>query len=72
MARAGSLPANWGTPELDNMSDWDQPGNNLMVVDLANNLLEGNLPVEWAGMDSLLSLSLSNNHLTGSPPAFPT
>lgn len=73
MARAGSLPANWGKPERTITSDvLNQTGNNFMFLDLANNALKGTLPAEWAGMDYLMYLSLSTNYLSGSSPAFAT
>ena len=73
MACAGSLPASWGKPERTLTSDvLNETGNNFMILDLANNSLKGTLPAEWAGMDMLTYLYLSNNYLSGSSPSFAT
>ena len=70
MACAGSLPASWGKPERTLTSDvLNETGNNFIILDLANNSLKGTLPAEWAGMDTLTYLYLSNNYLSGSAPS---
>jgi len=37
----------------------------LTMLNLANNALTGNIPEEWTGLESLQSLWIVNNRLTG-------
>ena len=55
MARTGSLPAGWAA----------QAGGELLILDVGNNTLNGTLPAEWADMQSMITMSLATNFLSG-------
>lgn len=54
-ARTGALPAGWAA----------QAGGQLLILDVGNNTLNGTLPAEWADMQSMITMSLATNFLSG-------